>query len=230
MIYSTDGINWSRGILPSAQNWISIAWNGSTFCIISNNGYVANSTDGIRWTIQNSLSGNWIYIRAHNSMFIAGTNAARYIATSMDGLSWSVKQIPVSNGTYDMASNGSTICLLNAQANGNILVSTDNGNNWKQVFHPGFSYVYSAIAWNGSMFCVVGNSGNYMTSPDGFTWTYRVLNFPTSSTIGSNCIGAAPNKFVLFGNENQVAVITPDTTKLDVPNTIDAGLAKQIIW
>jgi serine/threonine protein kinase len=54
-------------------------------------------------------------------------------------------------------------------------------NSLGRMWHPqtsGTSQALSGVAWSGSLFVTVGNSGTILTSPDGITWTPRTSGTP----------------------------------------------------
>lgn len=72
----------------------------------------------------------------------------------------------------------------------------------------------NAVAWNGSVFCVVGSYGRCATSPDGVTWTYRpglqsAVGVYLYSNFGMQGIAWTGSFFVTAGNEGRVAT-SPD--------------------
>jgi len=108
---------------------------------------------------------------------------------SNDGVSWTTQAQTTAFVPYGICNGSLTGVNTNFVAVGNngttpcCMTSTD-GKSWTQYTLPGASgVVYYAVAWNGSVYCAVGSSGNVATSPDGVTWTARSGVTGNSSSI-----------------------------------------------
>ncbi len=105
------------------------------------------------------------------------------IATSYDGLKWTgqTSTRTLFNTGYDVLYNGNiwvAVGQANRNADGtyNSILTSVNGTNW--TARPIRMDTARAVAWNGSIFVVVGNKtsnepNSIFTSPDGITWTGR---------------------------------------------------------
>jgi hypothetical protein len=71
--------------------------------------------------------------------------------------------------------------------------------------------------------------GQFATSPDGINWTYRTMpfSFDESFTIVN---GPSENSFIGVGGTNLIANARLDSQKLQVPVSLDSGLASTITW
>jgi len=64
IVYSTDGKEWKTSkiegtvYLGSSETFTSVAWGGGKFVAVSSGGRIAYSTNGVNWTITNSVFGN----------------------------------------------------------------------------------------------------------------------------------------------------------------------------
>lgn len=71
----------------------------------------------------------------------------------------------------------------------------------------GTSRIPNAIAWNGSVFCTVGQTGGCATSPNGTTWTYRTgLSTAVSTTATWEGICWTGSTFVAVGTDGSTGV------------------------
>jgi len=91
--YSFSGSEWFSCSGLDANNWQSIAYHNGIFSAVSSNGTyrAAYSTDGIRWTMNDSLANTIAHRVIHyspliNKFIAVGDN--RYICQSIDGISW----------------------------------------------------------------------------------------------------------------------------------------------
>lgn len=109
--------------------------------------------------------------------------ASGFAARSANGVAWTKTAFTSTRSRYGIAAadNGTVIAL---RSNEGVDVSVDHGATWTEYKNdslqalgiPYSPYSYSAIAWNGSVFCVIASSGTVCaTSPDGVSWTAGAL-------------------------------------------------------
>lgn len=169
---STDGFNWVNTGITVGAGVVAVGYGGGYFIAFSaSSGVCYRSTDGINWT------------------------AAGNIAVG-------VSQCCYGNGTWVVASSGST----------SIYYSTNNGTTWTASTNSlgmtaavpgGTNNTGSAIAYGAGLFVYIQlatASGNYVTSPDGITWTTQASL--TAPTVGFTNIVFGGTKFVIASNEN----------------------------
>ena len=179
---SSAGVNWTAqtdlAIKLSSNTLQCMAWDGSKFVALSNNGSIATSPDGITWTkvtLSAPLtSAAFVSVVWSGSLFVAvGYNAgvSAVCATSSNGTTW----------TYQSGLNTA----------------------WAVGWNP---WPY-AVAWNGSLFCAAGPGGKCVTSPDGITWTSR-SGFTTAFTINGVCNAITNNGslFVAVGYDSSTSL------------------------
>ena len=54
-IYSTDGISWTRMVMPANRDWYSVTYgNGKFVAVASGSDKGAYSVDGINWVLKDS--------------------------------------------------------------------------------------------------------------------------------------------------------------------------------
>ena len=184
------GVNWwDRGTVaswPTDSGWVSSVdyGNGLTF-LSGGSATYAYSSDGNTWTVSTAIRSLWgastsgtyntiTQILWTGSYYIAAGSKG-YIARSTNGTSWT--NITTLRSTtwgtttdcYALATNGSRIVVVGQSVH--VAYSDDNGANWTYVTLPSSSNTLESVAWNGSVFCAVGEFGTCFTSPDGATWT-----------------------------------------------------------
>jgi hypothetical protein len=113
-------------------------------------------------------------------------------------MDWLLRELPLDNPT-GVASNGGIICVTGGAAQDracNLFTSTDEGATWALrvldtapwQYSGGYMYGegnFSSIAWNGSRFMAVGNSGSAW-SADGINWTLNPLYASYSDADGDS--------------------------------------------
>jgi hypothetical protein len=82
-----------------------------------------------------------------------------------------------------------------------------------------------AVAWNGAIYCVVGDSGSCDTSPDGLVWTSRTI--PNTNYYGIAWNGSV---FCALGYNNSVATSPDGTTWTNHTILANASWWQDIIW
>ena len=230
---SPDGITWTSRTLPASTYWDGIAWNGTVFCAVAGGSTIAaTSPDGITWTQRVlPVSAPWTCIAWNGSVFcaVAGYGAASTIAaTSPDGITWTQRAMPVSTYWSSIAWNGTVFCAISwggGIAN-TIAATSPDGITWTQRVMP-VSVIWNSIAWNGTVFCVVSGSTVAATSPDGIAWTQRIMPVSANwSAIASNGTGFC----AVAQGTTIAATMNIDSTKLQVPPLVDAGIGNAISW
>ena len=185
---SPDGITWTaRGNLPGFAVGFGIAWDGSK---LSTGGFGnasfeqgATSANALAWTDNFMPPPNgtqYTNIVWTGSEFVAVATSPAGAAVSVDGVNWTRKTTPSSNGWFGVAWNGSVLVAVGLGSigvNNKVITSSDHGETWTAralPSEPGGGLF--CIAWNGSLFAAAGQIGTKVyTSPDGFTWTERVM-------------------------------------------------------
>ena len=76
MTYSTDGINWTQGNMPSDPQWRSVCYGNDKYVAVAGDpgrsSIFAYSTDGIDWTQGNMPTGNsWTSVCYGNDKYVA---------------------------------------------------------------------------------------------------------------------------------------------------------------
>ena len=224
----------------------AIANNGTTAVAVGDGVTIRTSTDGITWTAR-SISGSNAYfygISWDGSKFVAvGTdynftisNWTGVIYTSADGTTWTRRYLGTTAGTelYGVAPNGSGGSV--AVGHGGTILRTTDGISWSPVSVNTLtaSHYLEGVAWNGSVYALVGytffNSNNangglqLYTSPDGTTWTDRSAGAGLLSWQDFRKIHWLNDRFVASGFYSGIRVSTDNgqtftTTRTHRENT-----------
>ena len=189
-----------------------ITWGNNKFVAVGDDGNMAYSADGIKWTAiedpgfgsSNNRINNIIW---GNDKFVAvgGASTTPKVAYSSDGISWTCTTLDSSHPRTDIAWGNGTFVVVGSDQ---IMYSRD-GISWTKVTDTKFggSDTIHGIAWGGGKFVALGNSDgrglNYMAySTDGTIWTgVEPPTFKDSTTweLSGNGIAWGGNKFVAVG-------------------------------
>ncbi len=203
---STDGITWAthdNGTLPYGD-WRGLCYiNGSFYAVDYGSFKYAKSTDGVTWT-SGAASFNTEKFAQGGGITLASMQSG-YPKRSTDGVTWTASNIP---GDYTRRDcflwNGSQFVALSA--NGYWYTSAD-AITWTEVGEAldESSSPYD-MAYNGSVYCMVGYYCPSATSPDGINWTTHAM--PSDATWGR--IIWDGEQFVAFKESSTGYATSPD--------------------
>ena len=204
MAYSTDGISWTQGNMPSSQSWQSVCYgNGKFIAIDSTSNIMAYSTDGISWTQGNMPSSQyWSSICYGNGKFIAIDSTSNIMAYSTDGISWTQGNMPNSQQWMSVCyGNGKYVAVAR---NSNIMAYSTDGISWTEGNIP--TYQWQSVCYGNDKFVAVAHDTNIMAySTNGINWTEGFM--PSRKNWSSVCYGNG--KFVAIAyNSNTMAYST----------------------
>jgi len=216
------GIGTQRNVLVGGSAYQAAAWNGVNFGILFNEAapiaQAAFSPTGLTgsWTQHNPTDpGTKLYVDmvAVSGNFVAliqGSVTQKYVAISADqGVSWAFNGAPALGVTNwsKLVYNGAVLIAIGTNVPG-WGVSGDGGVTWALV--AGLpNEAWSAGAWNGNDFCVVGqNTRTTLTSPDGINWTVNLLALP--QVVPWIAIKWNGNVFCAIATGTNVCATSPD--------------------
>lgn len=174
VLTSEDGENWSEQRSVSNNRLEGIAYNGSLFVVVGDNGTLLTSPDGASWTdrsASSSFGSTSMYRVAYgNGMFVA-VGASGAIYTSPDGMVWTKRDSGTSDFLYGVDyGNGRFVAV----GGGTLLTSSDNGVAWTTV-PTGVNFL-DGVTFGGNKFLVVGDGGHVLSSSDGDIWTTEYVD------------------------------------------------------
>ena len=208
--YSTDGVTWTEGTMPSTANWASVCYGNDKFVAISNGSSTfAYSTDGITWT-QGTMPSEqrWFSICYGNDKFVAmpfNTDSSNIFAYSTDGVTWTQGTMPNSHWWRSVCyGNGKFVAISYAQVNSsnssNIFAYSTDGVTWTQGTMPSKQPWNSVCYGNGKFVAVTLNSNVFAYSTDGINWTAGSMS--DSSQWMSVCYGNGKYVAVAYNDNN----------------------------
>ena len=245
LAYSYDGLTWvtSSTKLFDSGFCSGVAWNGSIWLALGNNGtdgIIASSSDGIIWTLDLSgsstpFSGGSVKSAAWNgSVWVAGgiNSSGGAIATSPDGKTWTAQTSPFDADCAVVASNGTMFVAGGQSLYSNDIAYSYDGIRWvipptESIFGLGNGNVTS-IAWNGQLWVAGGIDGSNTTigtSPDGINWTKRTYPVALGSITSVAWNGSLWMACGLNSTDNSGCIVTSQngTTWTDI--TANLGVA-----
>lgn len=230
ILTSPDGISWTRQprFSNSEISFSTVAWNGTVFVGMTDYfGSLYTSSDGITWTFHKRFfTKEYLHFREiiwDGQQFLALSKELNgvYLYTSTDGIDWTrlasqgIKDILDANS---IAYNGKTY-VITGQSETKVYVS-DNLKSFKHIKVNGF--YLTGVKSFGKQFVIVGDnhnytpngklqSGNIMTSPDGYKWTALpnlTKNRVTDISYNGSVYVATTASEALIGSEAHGAVLT----------------------
>ena len=213
MAYSTDGISWTEGTLPSDENWSHIYYANGKFIVTAGNNYssdiIAYSTNGINWVASNlPISGHWGMACYGNGKFLIMNHDNDIMVYSTDGITWTQNNMP-SDNYWNSACYGNDKFV--AVGNGgdatnyisNIFAYSTDGISWTEGTMPS-SQNWRSVCYGNGKFVTVSYRSNIMAySTDGINWTEGTL--PINKGQGCHNVYYADNKYVAtIGGGNHI--------------------------
>ena len=178
---SPDGIVWTLGNLPVSNTWTSMAWDGSSFCAVSNGIIAVTSSDGLNWTTRTlPHSAEWT-ITSNGFSFIAVAKNTTYSIISSDGgQTWDEYTLPVT-AQWKSVAYSQSLGLFCTVGNSSFAATSDGASDWEQIAIPDTTQ-WNAITCKDGTFCAISSISS-ITSNDANSWTEGTL--PSNANWGS---------------------------------------------
>lgn len=215
---STDGINWTATILPSAVAWDNVLFGSGVFLALTGGATYATSTNGVTWTSRSNAqfnSGMYGAVYADGYFLLSPNGVTPYKST--DGVTWTgIANLPSSaNWQYLAYGNGRHLALPATNTTG-VVYSTNGGTSWISTTMPVSASWYGLAFSYGYFYAIPVNSTTGYRSTDGITWT-SILN-----TMGfQNYLSSVTLPYVSSGEAlHKQATILAKTTEVLEPGAI----------
>jgi hypothetical protein len=231
--YSTDGTNWSAATVPfSSYYWYYATYGNGKFVVANYNGedYVLLSTDGINWTVSDSitsLGGNYVNTISFGDgkfVIVAGYNANTW--TSTDGNSWTLNSgvLPSSDGWYNLTFNGTNFLAMTGYGNTG---KSSNGTSWttgatylQSIYSIGSGFVPASgtLSVGGN----AGTSGQLLQSTGtGVKWATAI---PSQTSQGGKYLTTnGINTYWAAGSGKTIIYSLPVASLVNNPYTLDTS-------
>jgi trimeric autotransporter adhesin len=200
IVFSTDTVSWTpsqSGILDSIIYKVAY---GNGKWLVTVDGGIKSSTDGLNWVGTSAFVGNIVEAAAYgNGLWVAvGVNATPggMIQRSTDTINWRSSANGGSNmdNLYSIAWNGS-YWLAGGYANDplNVIKKSSDAINWTSSIINTDTGEVRSLAWNGSVWVACGDY--IQRSTDGLRWSQQ-----TTQEVGTSCVTWTGTKFITSGS------------------------------
>lgn len=180
ILTSPDAITWTTRTNPFQSNVVacnSVVWSGSQWFIVGDN-CILNSSNGTTWTlISNKVPWRYGYfpLAANNLSqvsFVAWDHTVTSFYSSSDGLTWT-QRTPDANFYCNTIEyfNSIWIAIGYHSSYGAGVYTSSDGITWTLRATPAGTSTLKSIAFSGSRYVAVGESGTVISSADAITWT-----------------------------------------------------------
>jgi len=193
IVTSVDGTGWTQQVAPTGFNLHDVTAGAGSIVAVGDGGTVLSSTDGVTWTQRNSGTEAALFgVGFGQDVFLAVGAGGTVVDSTDNGTTWTAGSTGIANDLFAAARG--PLGWVAVGAGGAIEFSPALGA-W-QVVGLGTLPNLNDVVFTQSIFVVVGDEGNILTSPEGANYTFAV------SDTGQFINGVA------FGNGNFVAVST----------------------
>lgn len=202
--YSTDGINWTEGNIPSDCNkiyWASICYGDGRFIVVGwHINYYLYSTDGINW-IKGTLPSNqtWNDVCYGNGKYVIIAQNTTSFVYSTDGINWTESNMPSKRTWYKLCYGNDKFVAI-SRLNGNInsiFAYSSDGINWAESDSPSNQKWNDICYGDGKYVAIVIGSKIFAYSTDGINWTEG--NMPMTLSWDSIAYNSTDHLFVSLG-------------------------------
>jgi hypothetical protein len=168
---SSDLVTWEPGSLEGVQRIRGVAWGGSLFAAIGNQGELLTSETGREWHRVTVPAGDLRDVAWGGGDFVV-VGSDGLLLVSPDGSTWTEASSGPRFWVSAVAWNGE-LFLAVGFGSAAVLTSPD-GVVWLQHEVAELRYVVlNDLVWAGEQFVAVGDNGAIATSSDGLSWQRR---------------------------------------------------------
>ena len=168
--------------------------------------YFAYSSDGHTWTKKIApTAGAWEGVIYGGGLFLAFNGSAQ-CATSSDGVNWSLTYglEKFGTGAYGVGTSGGMYVATTSGVGPNQLACSSDASTWHIITPPITTQYLSKVAFGSGLFVALADyNTNFITSPDGVTWTEQNPGPGGLSIAFSNLVYNGTN-FVAMANDGGI--------------------------
>ncbi len=178
-------------IYDVAVNDVNIA---SFFMLVGENGSLATTTDGATWRFRTTNTNADLYGCVISPAIMVAVGEGGTILRSTDGTTWTAATGQTAN--FRAVTYGLGTFVAVGELNGQPYAATSNDGLVWTTRSTGLTEPLNDIAFLGSTFVVVGDSGAVATSLDSAVWS------PVTSFTSQDLVAVAPGQgqFIALGN------------------------------
>lgn len=230
---SVDGTDWmalsiTAVVGRSASSRLRVAAGNGIIVIVSEDGWVATSADGLAWSLPEQLEGRVDQLFFGGGLFLAlmpaETGEDSTVLASADGLTWDSLEERIGGTVTDVSfSNGMFVAVSSASA----LVVSYDGANWFELgsipLDEGSRPVSVLFGGNRFLALVILRNGDaqVLVSLNGVDWSPQLNARPPNGLVYGNGV------FVLYGTTTYTSSngVRWDSSEQDVLSALPTSVA-----
>ncbi|MGO4693874.1 S-layer homology domain-containing protein [Paenibacillus sp. 2TAB26] len=225
---STDRVNWTSRITPTANGFSSIAYGNGTYVAVGSGGTIYASSNATNWNLAASnTASNLQGVQFVNNRFIAVGNSGT-ILTSSDGTSWTPAAITagpaITTVLYSVAYGNGTYVAV---GQGSRMAYSSDGLNWTASSLTGSSFIFRNVVYANNLFVAVGASGKIFTSSDGTSSNWTSQDSTATGLLTGIAYGAG--QFMVSGIGGKI-VSSPDGASWTSEATNVAAFLTNVVY
>jgi hypothetical protein len=250
ILTSPDGVTWTARVSGTTNPLRDVIFAQGKFVACANVGFL-ESTDGITWSAV-PFTGpytTWRIAYANNTWVALAANAGNAVWTSEDFETWTVRLLPVGVGENFICKdivfgNGVWVVVGSDDYNVGRIYTSANLTDWSLTsngllsttahYSVGFGDGEFVAGWQAEEF---GTPPRVRVSPDGYTWTTRVLGGGVGGIIFG--VGHGNGMWVAVGQRGTAPMLytsqdaitwTERSLPIGAPNMLNNAAYAQNLW
>ncbi|MGO4347576.1 hypothetical protein AB4Z45_18980, partial [Paenibacillus sp. MCAF9] len=225
---STDRVNWTSRITPTANGFSSIAYGNGTYVAVGSGGTIYVSSNATNWNLAASnTTSNLQGVQFVNNRFIALGNSGTILKSS-DGTAWTPAAITggpaITTVLYSVAYGNGTYVAV---GQGSRMAYSSDGLNWTASSLTGSSFIFRNVVYANNLFVAVGASGKIFTSSDGTSSNWTSQDSTATGLLTGIAYGAG--QFMVSGIGGKI-VSSPDGASWTSEATNVAAFLTNVVY
>lgn len=98
--YSSDGISWTTGSLPTSATWITVTFGNGLFIAFSEGGTYVTSSNGVTWSSPGTGLVNQIQKATYGGGYYVVVGSGQDLSYSTNGTTWTNRSINLGPASY----------------------------------------------------------------------------------------------------------------------------------
>jgi photosystem II stability/assembly factor-like uncharacterized protein len=217
---TSDLLTWTPVPTGGIERAEGIAWNGSLFVLVGENGEILTSPDLVTWTERQSeipgiegLGSSFLFVGWFGDRFLAGGPEGT-LMSSADGISWTLVTTPFDDWVYTVEQIGDRFVFPGRQGK---IHWTEDFLEWTTV-DTSFADTFRDIHFHDGLLMAVGRDGGLAVSSNGADWQLPLDN---ANPGGFEAVIARDGIFLAADNNGVIHVSNDSEAWLPVFTTVD---------
>jgi len=142
-----------------------VAWSGTQFVAVGDNGIILTSTDGITWTSRTSGTTQHLFggVAWSGTQFVA-VGISGIILTSPDGIVWTTRTSGTGLPLDGVNWSGTQFVAVGGGGADGIILTSPDGITWTRQASGTTNRLFGVV-WSGTQSVIVGANGTILTFP-----------------------------------------------------------------